>query len=130
MLAGSARSSRRSQRGSISSQTALLIVGLGILLRVASPLSAEAMESAVSAKGLADARHAITTCSAASAAGLDFVDYDDDVEKTLIDLSIGGFVERGGCKGAFFQLYLTEREISYAAPYLEIVDGVLRLKKG
>jgi len=73
------------------------------------------------------AAKAVQVCSRAQAAGLDFVDADGSVERTLRNLAEGGTVKKGPLAGSFFQFPLPESEIARLEAHLVVRDG--RLEK-
>jgi prepilin-type N-terminal cleavage/methylation domain-containing protein len=61
----------------------------------------------------------------AQAAGLDFVDRDGDVGRTVAAISEGATVTRGAFAGQFFGLQLGSVAAERAMSYLRIQDGML-----
>lgn len=99
---------------------------IGVLAAIAVPTVSRINDSSEEAKNKRNAQSLASIFSSASAAGLDFLAPDDDLEVTITNIVDGGYATGGPFDGAYFGLNLTEDDQSGAINYLEIQGGMLR----
>ncbi|MFT5467414.1 MAG: hypothetical protein ACI8UO_002518 [Verrucomicrobiales bacterium] len=117
-----------SARGSSSIKTVYTVGIIGLLVKVVIPIAGAAVEQADNVRDSANARSAISVCSTARAAGLNFEDDNGNVLATLIRLSNGEVVERGVFRGSVFQLPMGVDEMFAVEDLLEIRHGCLMMR--
>lgn len=117
-----------STRGSSTTKTVSAVGIIGLFVKFIIPMATGAVEIADDTKNLANARTAVSLCSSARAAGLNFEDDDGSVLATLVHLSNGDVVKEGVFEGSFFQLPMTMDEMIVLQDQLEIRHGCLVMR--
>lgn len=107
----------------------VMLVIMGIMTAVAIPRITVLQQHTNRTVHRENARRVVSICSAARAAGYDFVEGQTDVREVVRAVSAGHHLTEGALAGSFFGLPELNDGLQQAlVPYLEIRSSVLVLK--
>ena len=102
----------------------VVIAIIGVIAAIAVPQIADFTEAADDSKNKRNAQNISNMVAAAQAAGLDLV--GDKTIANLADIANGGTVTEGVFKDKVFRANIDPAELTKAAVYLSVENGVLR----
>lgn len=114
-----------SQHGFTLVELLMTILIIGILAVSATAHLSGMSDAAAGTRDQQNAQMLASVAMSAQAAGLDFVDPDGDLGRTVAAISVGGTVRTGAFAGQFFGLRLGTAEGERAMAHLRIDGGSL-----
>ena len=105
----------------------LIVIGvLGIIALITIPNMSHAANSAGKAYAQRNAQSLVGVSNSAAAAGVNFIDPNGDVARTVENIAVGGVAPAGILKGTQFGLSTLTKEARRAViPFLKIEGGAL-----
>lgn len=114
-----------SSRGFTLVELLITILLVGVLVVGATARLSGMNNAASETRDQQNAQMLASVAISAQAAGLDFVDRDGDVSRTVAAISEGATASRGAFAGEFFGLRLGSDAAERAITFLRIQDGML-----
>jgi len=114
-----------STRGHTLIELLITVLVVATILLAATAKLRGTQDAATTARDQQNAQKLASMALSAQAAGLDLVDAEGDLVRTVGNLSAGGEVVSGVFAGETFRVRLGEHEAEGVLPYLEIRNGVL-----
>jgi prepilin-type N-terminal cleavage/methylation domain-containing protein len=116
----------RSRTGAFSLVEMLVVIAvIGIMASIAIPAYRGITDGGKTVRDRQNARCLASVCQSAQAAGVDFVDPHESLERTILNIQAGGVGTDGAFKDQVFRVNIGAADIPGASRFLRIRSGSL-----